>query len=221
MKVLTAIGCAALAASTASAQTSVRYDFDLAFQSNSLGQTDPGSPLASVSQLATGTLSVEASTTPFEGIGSTDFQSHPVLATSGQIDGIDLLLDQSGYPSPSFFTGLGISNESPDGSTAPVDIFGVILPSLLAGTGLTSLGINAPSNDLLGTDLWQSTDLPTSIDLGVPGIAKTLVVSGANASGTNGRLVMQITNVEITLIPAPSAAACLVGAGALVMRRRR
>ncbi|MEL7484128.1 MAG: hypothetical protein AAFN41_07215, partial [Planctomycetota bacterium] len=146
------------------------------------------------------------------------FDSYPILATSGSIDGIDLLLDQSGFPSTSFFTGLGVTNDGAGGLN-PIDIMAAVTPSTrpdLAFNLLTFAGFD----DSSGPGLWGSTALPTSIDAASIRSGGYTIEAPGSVNGS-GQLRTIITDVQVTLIPAPASSLALGGAMLLVARRRR
>ncbi|MEL6498553.1 MAG: hypothetical protein AAF937_07415 [Planctomycetota bacterium] len=207
---IAAAAAVAVPSSFASGQTSIRYDFTLEVISNTFSATDPGSAFAAVPVGSMGVLSIEASTTPIPGFGSADTLAYPILSTSAIIGGIDAALDQSGYPSTSFVTGLNVSN---DADSSSPDLLGAILPSVLADVSLTLFTFGAPS-------LWDSTQLPTAIDVAAPGSQGGFTIDAANRVGSDGQLRTQFTDVEITLIPTPAGTTALA-ASLLFIRRRR
>lgn len=199
----------------AQAQTSIRYDFSLEVTSNTVAVTDPGTTFADVPVGALGTLSIEASTTPLAGFGDANTLAYAILSASATIDGIDVALDQSLYPSDSFITGLNLSNDVSSPFIGPnTDAMGAVLASALPDAGLALFSLAAPS-------LWDSTALPTSIDLAVPGLFDVFSIDAPNRVDADGQLRTGYTGVDITVIPAPASGLAVGALGVLAVTRRR
>ncbi|MEL6498552.1 MAG: hypothetical protein AAF937_07410 [Planctomycetota bacterium] len=211
----------ASACGVADAQTSIRYDITLAVRSNTIAATDPGTTFASVPAGSPGMLSIEASTTPFADFGDANTLSYPVLSATASVGGIDLMLDQSGYPSPTFLNGLGVSNDVSSPFFGPnADLMTSIVSSLLADVAFVGFSVGGPGDGTLAPGLWDSVQLPSAIDLGLPGVQGLFSIDGPKRINSDGQLLADITAIEITLVPAPGSAALLT-AGLLLARRRR
>ncbi|MGP1272437.1 MAG: hypothetical protein ACTS22_03815 [Phycisphaerales bacterium] len=196
----------------ADAQTSIRYEFALEAVSNTTAATSPDSAFADIAVGATGTLSIEAITVPLGGGEPQAISFYPILEAVGTVDGIDLALDQSMYPGTNTASTIGILDFD---FGIGIASFGAELQSLSPDLGFVFLmiesGVVSP---------WEPRGLPTSIDLDAAGVETIFELNSRNTSGDDGTLTMQVTSIDITVVPTPatSTGVCL---GLLAFARRR
>ncbi|MEL7484127.1 MAG: hypothetical protein AAFN41_07210 [Planctomycetota bacterium] len=221
MRVLCSAAVVAASYGFAEAQSSIQYDFTLAVTENNIGLTDPGNVFVDVPIGAMGLLSIEASTAPFTDFGSDDTLSYSILATSGSVGGIDLMLDQSGFPSTSFLSGLTVSDDISSPSLGRnADILSAFVPSLRPDAATNLITIGAPGDGAAVPGLWDSPGLPTSIDVTLDGFRGVFTIGAPSFVNRDGRLFTEIVAVEVTVIPAP-ASAVLLACGLVARCRRR
>lgn len=217
----TLIVCAAFGATAATAQDAVRYEFDLELISNNHDSLGIGGVLAGIPIGATGRVSyfIDTDTDAFPGSGGVDTHYFRTLDTSLIVDGIDFPAAAGEYPSTSSFYSFKVTDNYETSSGGYQDqLFQFTSHDYDETESIAALFLLADDGTASAEpDLLTSTDLPLGLDVSS---ATSRIFDVGSSLDTRSSLRFEVTDVTITLIPAPSALGVL-GLGGLAMVRRR
>jgi len=216
-----ALACCALASSSALAQDSVIYEFDLAVIQNQLIDRGISSRFDELTIGTPGMLrfEVETETTDYPGftdennvfysILNVSFSAGPVLATGAP----------GAYPSQTFSSSLAVVNDSlysaPNSyQDAFYSFFALGVPDISLGLlFINQNGIPGQTPDIFG-----STDLPTASELAS---APTQSFFFQTSYDPSARVTFGIGEVRRFVVPAPQTSGLLALGGLVALRRRR
>jgi len=219
MKLTTSVFCLAIG-SSAAAQDSVLYEFDIRVTSNDTLGTGQGGELLQLPVGAEGTFSILARNDDavFPSSDPGVVQSYVIESIGFSVNGVTAGGQAGVYPSQDIFSSLSIIDNLVFNENAH-DIFGPGLlrfdhPDINHGTlalGASGTVANPPS-------LIVGTDLPLDLDLSLS-LNNRFTLNAA--ADTDLDVVFEYFDVTITQIPTPGAGALLALTGLAAMRRRR
>lgn len=211
----------AAACGLAEAQTSIRYEFEVAVIENTFADNAVPGAIAGIPLNTAGSFSIEVdSIVPPISDGSA--AAYSILAFDLAIAGFTAEEDAAFYPSSDAASGFSLVDNVPLRAPFPADSVAAFLRWDNAEIGLSTFIIGQEVEVGDEPTLFTSLDLPRSVDLSLANVQRSIVVqsNGPGASGNFGRFELQFTSVDVVLIPAPSAAATLM-VGVLALGRRR
>ncbi|RNC80676.1 MAG: hypothetical protein ED559_02395 [Phycisphaera sp.] len=216
VSILCAVIASTCAAEQSSAQETIQYTFDIEVLQNEIATNGIGGDLATLDIGTVGEISflVNTDDTIFPPDDSST-QFYQTLDVSIGIGAINSGAVPGAYPSSTFFDGIGVTNDGPNGSDF-FDFFGGLLRLDHPEIGLAILTLSQRTSPDMPT-LLSSTDLPLSLDTSLANNVDFIIES---ALGGGDRVVFEVVSFEATQVPAPSSLV-FVGLGSILLTRSR
>lgn len=199
-----------------SPDTFYRYDFTLRVTSNDATSSD----LSTLTVGTTGTFTVDVNPddTIFPSDEPGEIQIYQILDVGLDIGGVQSGASAGAYPSPTFFDGFFVENDSIGGSGDAKDAITLIPKLAHAELGFTTFLTSETQFGGTLPTMFDDVNLPLDFDTSLDNYAgPNMLIEAWDGSG---RVRLVLDGVQVTVIPAPSALGVL-GLGGLAMVRRR